>query len=479
MKPLNAAAPAAAPRHPLLELLARYRAIFAAAWAMRHELAGPRLMGDEAAFLPAALSLQTTPSHPAPRRAMWAIIALLMAAVVWAVVGEVDIVAVAPGRIVLSDRTKLVQPLEPAVVRAIRVKDGDRVTAGQVLVELDPTAASADVTSVAEQLRAAVSEAARSRALQVALVDHATTAAPPRLNGADAATSAQLIAEWDDIRAKQAKLVAELARREAEQATVREQLTKLQLTLPIARQREADVTGLAKDGFAPAHAGQDRTRERIEQERDLITLQARLAETQAAMLEARQTGAAFLTETRRTLKDREAQATSRAAQLKQEGAKTEQRQRLTSLRAPIDGVVQQLAVHTPGGVVTAAQPLMVVVPEGGSLSAEVMLENKDIGFVREGQPASIKIDTFGFTRYGTIPAIVSRVSADAIADEKRGLIFAATLTLERDTMQVQERRIRLSPGASLSAEITTGRRRLISYLLDPIRRTASESLRER
>lgn len=499
------AGPTSAPRrhplrHPALELLARYRAVLGAAWAARQELAGPSRLADEAAFLPAALSLQVTPVHPAPRRALWAIMALFSLALAWAWFGQLDIVAVAPGRIVVSDRSKVIQPLEPAVVRAIRVKDGDRVTMGQVLIELDPTAASADATSVAAQLRAAEADAARSRALLVALgaagpsaaapsavapsaVAPSAVVAPPAgaplLAGADPSNAELLRAEWDDIRAKQAKLAAEVARREAEQATVGEQLAKLQVTVPLARQREADFSALASQGFVSGHAGQDRTRERIEQERDLSTVQARLAETQATLAEARQAGAAYLAETRRTLKDREAQARLRAAQLRQEGAKTAQREQLTKLLSPIDGVVQQLAVHTPGGVVTAAQALMVVVPEGGALSAEVMLENKDIGFVHEGQAAAIKIDTFGFTRYGTIPARVTRVSADAIADDKRGLVFAATLTLQRDSMQVDGRSIRLSPGASLTAEIATGRRRLIAYLLDPIRRVSDESLRER
>lgn len=147
-----------AARHPLVELLARYKAVLQAAWQHRHELAGPKRLADEAAFLPAALSLQESPPHPAPRRALWAIIGLFVVALGWACLGQVDIVAVAPGRIVVSDGTKLIQPLEAAVVTAILVKDGDPVEAGQVLIELDATAPTADRTSLQEQR-----EAARSR----------------------------------------------------------------------------------------------------------------------------------------------------------------------------------------------------------------------------------------------------------------------------------------------------------------------------
>ncbi|MEW6707195.1 MAG: biotin/lipoyl-binding protein [Pseudomonadota bacterium] len=192
---------AAAQRHPIIELLARYKAVFKAAWEVRHELAGPKRLADEAAFLPAALSLQETPVHPAPRRAMWIILALFAIALAWSILGQVDVVAVAHGRIVVADNTKLIQPLETAVVKAIKVRDGDRVTQGQVLVELDATGAGADRRSVQEQLEAARSEFQRSEALLTAL----NTGKPPRPNGS-APTQALLRAEWADIQAKLAKL---------------------------------------------------------------------------------------------------------------------------------------------------------------------------------------------------------------------------------------------------------------------------------
>lgn len=157
------------PVHPAIELLARYKAIFKAAWAHRVELAGPARLADEAAFLPAALSLQDTPVHPAPRRLAYALMALFVIAVLWAFFGKIDIVATAPGRIIVSDRTKVIQPLEASVVRKVLVKDGDKVLAGQVLVELDATAANADKASVSEQLSAATSEVMRTQALLTGL----------------------------------------------------------------------------------------------------------------------------------------------------------------------------------------------------------------------------------------------------------------------------------------------------------------------
>jgi hemolysin D len=463
-----------APRHPTIELLARYRAVLQAAWAARHELAGPKRLADEAAFLPAALSLQETPVHPAPRRALWVIMALFIAALAWSWFGQVDIVAVAPGQVVVSQRTKLVQPLETAVVRAIRVKDGDHVSAGQVLVELDPTQATADRRSVDEQQQAADDEARRATALLAALQG---AKPPPPLD--DAAYNERLQAEWGDVAAQVARLDAEAVRRQAELATVRAGIAKLQSTLPIAQQREADFQSLVQQGFMASHAGQDRMRERIEIERDLATQQARQVEAEAALAESRQRRAAYLAETQRALRERHAKAVLELAQLRQQAAKTRQREQLASLSAPVAGTVQQLSIHSPGGVVTPAQNLMVIVPDEAEVTAEVVVKNKDIGFVQPGQAVEVKFETFNFTRYGTVPAVVSRMAADAVNDEKQGAIFPATLKLHKASLDVDGRDIRLSPGMNVTAEIKTGRRRVIDFLLSPIQRTANESVRER
>jgi hemolysin D len=489
---MTVAAECTTPRHPVIELLARYRAIFGVVWAARHELAGPKRLADEAAFLPAALSLQETPAHPAPRRVAWGLCTLFIIALVWAIVGEIDIVAVAPGRIVVSERTKTLQPLEASVVKRVLVKDGDVVQAGQVLVELDATNAAADGANVQEQLSMAISEERRSTALIKALrTGHGSLVLPPLPLGEGGGEGrsagikhqprdgAQLQAEWSDITAKLGKLDAEQARRQAELATMRELIKKLEATLPIAAQREADFKGLAEQGFMSSHAGQDRTRERIEQERDLATQQAKLVEAQAALRESENTRSAYVAETQRALSDRQAQAASKRQQFTQERSKTEQRSRLTQMTAPVAGTVQQVAIHTEGGVVTPAQVLMVIVPKDAEVTAEVVIDNKDIGFVNAGQTVAVKLETFPFTRYGTVEARVKSVTADAVNDEKKGAIFPAVLSLGQSSINVDGKRIALSPGMNVTAEIKTGKRRVIEYLLSPVQKTVTESMGER
>lgn len=479
-------------QHPLRELLSRYKAIFQHAWVHRAELAGPSRLADEVAFLPAALSLVETPVHPAPRRLAYGLMALFVIALVWAYFGQVDIVAVAPGRIIVSERTKVIQPLEASIVKKVRVKDGDRVTAGQVLVELDPTMASADSASVQEQLHTQASEIMRTKALLKALSNselsaQVTLGLEPDLvyqsnqpNQPQAPSiQAQLQSEWQDIRAKLAKLDAEANRRQAEMATVKASIAKLEATLPMAQAREADFKTLVAQGFMSGHATQDKTRDRIELERDLAVQRARLAEVQSTAAETEQAKAAYRTDTQRSLSERLAQASSKHSQLQADSAKATQRERQTQLTAPVAGIVQQLAVHSVGGVVTSAQPLMIVVPDSPTVTAEVTIANQDIGFVNAGQTAAVKLETFAYTKYGTVDARVEVVTADAVTDDKRGSYYPAILTLSQRDMLIDGKRIALSPGMNITAEIKTGKRRIIEYLLSPVQRAGSESLRER
>lgn len=405
--------------HPVIDLLQRYKAVFSIAWERRHELAGPARLADEVAFLPAALSLQEAPPHPAPRRAIWAIVALFTLALIWSCVGQVDIVAVAPGRIVVSEGTKLIQPLEASVVKAIHVQDGDKVKAGQTLIELDPTEAKADNSRITQERMAALSELWRTQALLQALQHQRAPELPAQAKQQDGAIEDQLQAEWGNIAAQRAKLDADMASKKAEIATVREQIAKIKATLPLVEKREADFEELVAQGFVSKHATQDRTLARIEMQQDLATLRARLEETKVALKQAEQTRAAWLADTNKTLNERHAKADLQQAQLEQDSSKAQRRERLTTLTASVNGTVQQLAVHTTGGVVTPAQVLMVVVPDQAQVTADVTLENKDVGFVNLNQIAEIKLETFPYTRYGTVPAKVTTITADAVISDAR------------------------------------------------------------
>lgn len=464
------------------DLLGRYARAFRHAWGERKHRDGPSLRGHEAEFLPAALALRETPIHPAPRIAMGLIMLFALLALLWAVFGRIDIVASARGKLIPDERTKVVQPLETASVRAIHVLDGQRVAAGELLIELDATLARADSDRLAADQQAAGLEAARAQALLVAL----DTGQPPRLapgDGVDAARLAEarrlLAGQYAELRARLSQLDAEIARREAESRATAELVAKLARTVPIARQRARDFQDLLDRNFVSRHGYLEKEQARIEQEGDLATQQARLEEIRAALRQAHTQRAALVAETRRATLDALNQARLKAVGLHQELRKAQHRDANMRLTAPVAGRVQQLAVHTVGGVVTPAQPLLVIVPQDHALEVEAFVENKDIGFVHAGQEAEVKLEAFPFTRYGTVPARVVHLSGDAIQDEGLGLVYAARVRLARATLNVDGKDVHLTPGMAVTAEIKTGKRRVIEYFLSPLLQYGNESLRER
>jgi hemolysin D len=249
--------------------------------------------------------------------------------------------------------------------------------------------------------------------------------------------------------------------------------------LPIFRARAEDYKKLQQESFISRHGWLEKEQAYIEATRDLAAQEAKRREINASLLEGRRQRSALMAETRRATLDRLHQAEQKAGALAQDQIKAKNHESLMHLTAPVAGTVQQLAVHTVGGVVTPAQALLVVVPGGNPLEVEAFVENKDIGFVHAGQVAEVKVETFPFTKYGTLHGTVTQVSSDAIQDEKRGLIYAARVKLERPTLKVDGRTVNLSPGMAVTAEIKTGKRRVIEYFLSPLLQYGDESLWER
>ncbi|MDO9467302.1 MAG: HlyD family type I secretion periplasmic adaptor subunit [Thiobacillus sp.] len=469
-------------RQAFADLFKRYARIFRHAWSHRKETDAPVLQAHEAQFLPAALALRDTPVHPAPRITLWLIMAFALIAVLWATFGRIDVVATAIGKIIPSDRTKVIQPMETAVVKAIHVRDGQDVPLGQILIELDATTATADSDRLRNEALTARLEALRAQTLLASLA----SGAPPRLVPLDGVDTARLLAEqsqatgqYQEYQARQLQLQAEITRRRAELQATQDQVVKLEQTVPIARQRAQDYHKLVKENFISQHGYLEREQVRIEQEQDLASSRSKVSEIHAALAEAKQEQATLTAETRRQLLDQHNLAAQKAASLEQELVKADQRGRLMHMTAPVAGTVQQLAVHTIGGVVTPAQPLMVIVPKENVLEVEAMLPNKDIGFVNPGQDVEVKVETFPFTKYGTIHGTITQVSSDAIQDEKLGLVYSTRVKLARDTIRVENKTVRLSPGMAVTVEVKTGKRRVIEYFLSPLMQYGNESLRER
>jgi hemolysin D len=288
-----------------------------------------------------------------------------------------------------------------------------------------------------------------------------------------------LASQWLEYRAKLELIEADIASKEAEERSTREVVNKLERTLPIVKNRAEVFKALLEKEVVSEQQYRDQEKTLIELEGDLASTAEKLQSIQAALQEAMKQKASLTAETRRTIMDGQHDADQKVTTNAQELIKAQQRHKLMKLLAPVDGAVQQLAVHTVGGVVTPAQALMVIVPKDDPLDVEAFVENKDIGFVNAGQEAEIKIETFPYTKYGTIHGEVKHVSSDAIQDDQRGLVYSSRVKLERATIQVENKVVDLAPGMAVTVEIKTGQRRVIEYFLTPLMQYSKESLRER
>lgn len=458
---------------------------------------------EELAFLPAALELVETPASPVGRAMVWTIIAAFAIGVAWASLSKVDIVATATGKIVPSGRTKQIQPFEIGVVRSIRVSDGQHVKAGEVLIELNPTINEAERDHLENDLTMAELDIARLRASLSDTGDPSVNFHPPPQATGEMIEMQQqfLLDEVEEQRAKIAALDRQRAQKEAERNTAAATIAKLEASLPVLKQRTEirQTTYEHKTGSLASYLELEQSY--VEEQKDLEVQKSRLQESEAALAAVIQTRAQTEAEYRRKqytdLVDAERKAKGFVEDLKKAQEKTS----LQQLSSPVDGTVQQLAVHTVGGVVTPAQVLLAVVPDESQLQIEATVSNRDIGFVHEGQDAQIKVDTFNFTRYGLLHGKVLSVSRDAITRDKptpdkpnekaRGsetessepagqeMNYEARVSLDHPQMQVEDRMVDLTPGMAVTVEISTGSRRVISYLLSPLLKFKQESLRER
>jgi len=461
--------------------------------------------GSELEFLPAALEIMETPASPAGRAIAATIILFVAIAIAWATLGRVDIIATASGKIVPTSRTKVIQPLEPGIVTAIHVRDGDHVVARQVLVELDRTVTTAERNRISHDLLSARLDVARLAALRAGFdagTDPVGFAPPADAPGADVArTRDAMLTQAAGQDAKLAAIDRQIAQKNAEADEIAATIAKLEASLPLVEQ-EAEIRRKAMQiEYGNRIADLQAQTRLVEQKHELIVQRRRTVEVVAAREALERQREQAIAEYAHGILTDLSDAEQKTAQLIEDLVKADEKMEERLLRAPVDGTVQQLALHTIGGVVTPAQQLMMIVPVGSYLEAEAMVSNRDIGFVSPGQPAEIKIDTFNFTRYGLLHGEVTSLSRDAIVRDKppdksapsksggaladssepqgQELLYAARVSLDRTQMQVEDKLVDLAAGMAVTVEIKTGSRRVIEYLLSPLLRYKQESLRER
>lgn len=450
--------------------------------AWRRERNAPKAMKrtrDEYEFQPGYLEIVERPPAPWARRTAIALTLFLLVVLLWSIVGRLDIHANATGRLLVSSHSKVIQSLEPGEIVAIHVRDGQKVKAGDVLIKLNPIGVEAELKERQEQLNFKRLELAR---LQALLTETPTEhfAVQESIPQAQVELAREhLVSIWKEMVANLESLDGEMNVNQANQSARNADITELEKLLTNIKVRLEARRTLAASKLLPKVELLEQEKEKLEIERILSQQYAELAVLKAQYQVLEESRNRYLTKTRREYYDQLNEAQTAVAVMTQQLIKAGEKQRLQSLRAPVDGVVQQLAIHTLGGVVQSAQQLMVIVPDDTPLEAEVMVLNKDVGFVHAGQPVEIKVDSFPYTRYGTIRGKVSHVSKDAVKDEQLGLVFPAQIRMERSSIAVDEHEVPLQAGMSITAEIRTGDRRVIDYLLSPLQQYQSEALRER
>lgn len=438
--------------------------------------AAPDRSRAEYEFLPAALEVMESPPSPLGRGIAATLMLLLVIAVAWSIFGKVDVVAVASGKIVPSGRTKVIQPLEIGVIRGLHVSDGQRVKAGQLLIQLDSTSTGADTEHMTSDLVATRTEIARLRAAGSGGAFHAPAGAGA---GIVAANTALLESQKRENESRIAAIDSEIRRKASEQAASRAAITKLEKILVYSRERLQVRREYYEQGFFPRLQLLDIEEQVIAQEQELEAERHREQEAIEAARSLQRQRAQAEAEYRKAVFGQLADSEKRASGVEQDLIKATQREKAQRLTAPIDGVVQQLAVHTVGGVVSPAQPLMAIVPEDDVLEVEGRLLNADVGFVKPGQRVEVKLEAFPFTKYGTLPAVLESISADSVQDEKLGLVYPIRVKLDRNKIDVNGEPVTLAPGMATTIEIKTGSRRLIEFVLSPVLRLRQESMRER
>lgn len=435
-------------------LWAHYRAVFAAHWASRNRQSLGFFNEDEAEFLPAALSLQERPVSSTARWTAWVLMALVVVVLAWSVLGRIDIVVNATGKVIPSGRTKSIASIDVASVHALHVVEGQLVKAGEPLLELDTSASDAERDKASGDAVVATLQSARSRAL----IQGVDTLSLPQL-------PALALVPPDQWRAEQSHLEGQYKDFRTKLDRIDGDIHRFGQALVVAARQASDYKELSRSHDVSEHAYLDKERAQIE-------LQGQIAD-------ARNQRSALIAQTKKDALDALTEGGRVEGDARKDATRADSHSKLLKLTAPVDGTVQQLTVHTVGGVVPAAQPLMLIVPQQDSVEVEASLENKDVGFVHEDQDAQVKVDAFDYTKYGTLTGKVTHVSHDAIDDDKKGLIYSIKVLLDRSTLDVDGAPVTLSPGMSVNVEVKTGTRRVIEYVLSPLLQETHESLRER
>lgn len=441
-----------------------------------------KLKPDAADFAASLLAIQEEPPARLPRLVFYVVAALFAILLAWSIFGQVDIVASAEGKLVPKTFTKIVQPAEAGIVRDILVADGQEVKAGQVLLRMDATTASADLTTLRNE--------SRMKSLTLRRIEAELRGQPLlMLPGDPPELFAQVMAQY---RARRQAYLDALSQEQATRDKAKfdlqssEQIwSKLKATVPLYQQTANSYANLLKDNYVSELEANDKAREKIEKEQELKAQVANVSALKTAVVQSERKLAQIQSNYDSQLRNEQVESESISRKIDGELAKQQFKSELLVLKAPQAGVVKDLTITTPGTVVQPGAVLLNIVPSSEPLVAEMAIKNEDVGFIQSGQNAKIKLMTYPFQKYGLVEGVVENVAADANVQEQKTLAqsaqtYKAYVSLKDQTFKGPNgAALKLTPGMAVVAEIHQGKRSVIEYLLSPVQKIGQEAGRER
>lgn len=439
-------------------------------------------------FAPGLLSIQESPPSRLPRAILYTVAVLFLILLAWAVFGRLDIVASAEGRLVPQTYVKIVQPAEGGIVQEILVREGESVEAGQVLMRMDAKLAEADARTLRDEFDL--------KRLQLRRIDAELAERPMRGEAGDPPDMlAQVLQQYAAHRQAHLDALAQeqanLSKTRHDLQAAQEVLRKLRETVPSYRRSADAYERLGREGFFSQLSVEEKQRDRIEKEQDLRAQEATVASLMATQTASERKIAQIVSAYRSGLQNERVETEAQYRKLREEREKIEHRTGLLALRAPQRGIIKDLATHTVGTVVSPGTVLMSLVPHDEPLQAEVQVKNEDVGFVHEGQSVKVKLAAYPFQKYGLIDGRVTYVGPDA-ADQTAPAAkvnsavegaasqrYKALVRLDTQYLETDGRRLRLTSGMQVVAEIHQGRRTVMEYLLSPVQKAWHEAGRER
>jgi HlyD family secretion protein len=444
---------------------------------------------------PLRLIQTEAPSHTG-RIVLWSVSVLTIILIIWAAFGQLDIIATTDGKLAPQTLVKIVQPAEAGVVKQLLVYEGDSVKAGQVLARLDTTIASADKTGISNDL---ITQQLQVRRIEAELNDQAMLPKAGDDMQRFAQVQSQYIAHRKAFTDSLDQEKSLLQKAEHEKRSAIEILSKLEQTLPTYKKAADAFAQLEKEGFFSSLATADKQREAIEKSKDFDAQQSTVAALSATIAAQQKKISQLHSSYKSELQKELADTRARIGQLQPNLDKTLYKEGLMELRAPQDGIVKDIATTTIGAVVQPGTVVLTLVPKGEMLFADVNVKNEDVGFVRVGQSAQVKLAAYPFQKYGMMTGKVIHVSADATETNRPAAnsnasssqsdtanpaasiaTYKARIQLDQQTLKdAQGRQQALTPGMQIVAEINQGQRTVLEYLLSPVQKVVQEAGRER